>query len=274
MSKINKHDTRIINTPDDVIDAYCCADAESMTGIETEICFFDPEQSDLPIMTPAQNAEVMEKTVAQHPPGSFNHEPASDLLEANSAPAKFEDLHTVFDDIHAKLKTLRTEAAKLGLKRSPFQDLPHITAAGLLSSIVDIERYQAFFNPPRADMMDIAAYFTAAKSTQVSISYKNYDHMLANVRRLYLLAPFLFMLTDNSSGFNEAKPFAGHHGMHHRASLKARGGFPPYIFTAREGEDYIRDHINHAMHNPMYVYYDENNILQHCLLYTSPSPRD
>ncbi len=233
-----------------------------MTGVEVEICFFDPEKPGLPIMTPAQNKTVMDKALEAYGPGSFNNEPASDLCEANSFPAKFEDLTTVFDDIQNKLQFLTRKAAALGLKRSSFQDLPHVTSKDLLGSIVDVERYQAFFNPPRGDMKDIAAYFVSAKSTQVSISYKNYDHMLANVRRLYLLAPFLFLLTDNTSGFNEAKPFANHHGMSHRASLGNKGRFPPYIFSAANGEEYIHEHINHVMTNPMYVYYDEAGELQ------------
>lgn len=262
MSEVNAADTRIINNAEDVIDAYCCAGSESMTGVEVEICFFDPEKPGLPVMSPAQNKTIMDKAVTKFGPGAFNNEPSSDLLEANSFPARFRELQSVFDDIQNKTEFLRAESKKLGLKRSWFQDLPHITSAELLQNIVDIERYQAFFNPPREDMMDIAAYFTVMKSTQVSVSYKDYEHMHENVRRLYLLAPFLFMLTDNTSGFNEAKPFTGHSGMHHRASLGTRGSFPSYIFTAGSGEDYINAHIRNVMTNPLYVYYDENNVLQ------------
>lgn len=262
MSIVNAADQRLINTPEDVIGIYCCTGEESLTGAEVELSFFDPKKPGLPIMTPSQNKIVMDKAVKQFGPGSFNNEPASDILEANSFPAKFRNLQTVFDDIQSKTEFLRLESEKLGLKRSWFQDLPHVLASGLLKSIVDVERYQAFFNPPREDMMDIAAYFTVMKSTQVSISYKNFEHMHKNVRRLYLLAPFLFMLTDNTSGFNEGQPFTGHSGMHHRASLKDRGGFPPYIFTAEQGEDYIRAHIDNVMTNPLYVYYDEDGKLQ------------
>lgn len=49
--------------------------------------------------------------------------------------------------------------------------------------------------------------------------------------------------------------------MHHRAALKDRGGVPPYLFTAQTGEAYITAHIDHAMNNPLFVYYDEQGKL-------------
>jgi hypothetical protein len=122
---------------------------------------------------------------------------------------------------------------------------------------VNVDRYQAFFAPPRADMMDIATYFFVCKSDQVSVSYRDPDHMLKNVRHLYFLAPFLFLLTDNSSGFDQGKAFSGHAGMRHRASLKDRGVYPPYLFTAKTGADYLRAHIDHVMNNPLFVYYKQ-----------------
>jgi len=260
MAKINPNDMRLINTSEDVIDAYCCSGEDAMIGTEVELCFFDPDT--LEMMSPAQNKVAMEAAMARHSSGSFNYEPASDLLEANSAPGFFNDLQPVFDDIATKMRTLTDETSKLGLRRSYFQGLPHVTAETLLNNIVDVERYQAFFNPPRADMMDIAAYFTTTKSTQVSISYKDYEHMHRNVRQLYLLAPFLFLMSDNSAGFNEGQRFKGHAGMYHRASLGGRGRFPPYIFSAENGEQYIEGHIDHVMHNRMYVYYDADGVLQ------------
>ena len=260
MAKINPKDMRLINTSEDVIESYCCSGENAMIGTEVELCFFDP--ATMNIMTPDQNETAMNAAKFQYPSGAFNNEPASDLLEANSVPGFFDDLQPVFDDIAAKMQTLTDEAGQLGLKRSYFQTLPHVTAETLLQNVVNIERYQAFFNPPRADMMDIAAYFTTTKSTQVSISYKDYEHMHRNVRLLYLLAPFLFLLSDNGSGFDQGQAFAGHDGMHHRASLGGRGLFPPYIFSAENGEQYIEAHIDHVMHNRMYVYYDADGVLQ------------
>ena len=164
-------------------------------------------------------------------------------------------------DINEKIKILSTKAAELGLKRSYSQELPDRTGKELLEHIVGSERYQIMYWPYRADMTDIVVYFAVCKSNQVSVSYKDPDHLLRNARRLYFLAPFLFMLTDNTSGFDQGRAFSGHAGMMHRASLKERGGISSYVFTARNGEDFIRKHIDAVMNNKLFMYYDEHGKL-------------
>jgi hypothetical protein len=258
MSYVDSSNNRLISSAEDVIDAYCCADKKSMTGVEVELAYFKPTDTDIRLPTQAENKAIMAALQSQYGEKAFNNEPSTDFVEANSIPAPFDALNTVFDDIDAKIAAADEEAAKHSLKRSPFQDLPTATYDDYLNNIVDVPRYQAFFNPPRADMMDIAHYFTATKSTQVSVSYKNYQHMFENVRRLYLLAPFFFILTDNGSGYKNGERFKGHSGMFHRRSLKDRGGFPSYVFTSQNGEEYIHAHIHHVMNNPMYVYYDQS----------------
>ena len=207
-------------------------------------------------MTVQQNLTVKDETNKQCSGDFARNEPTSEMLEIGSKPGKFDQLKTIIDDTNYKISCLSEKAANLGLKRSYFQDLPNTTASQLLENVVPVERYQAFFAPPRKDMEAIAAYFSVCKSNQVSVSHKNPQHLLENIRRLYALTPVLFMLTDNGSGFNEGQRFTGHAGMHHRASLMDKGGCPDYVFTAQTGEEYIRAHIHHVMNNPLFVYYD------------------
>ncbi len=262
MSDVNARETRKINSISDVIDSYAGAGSEIKTGVEIEIPFFDPKTPDLKFMSVAQNKVIKNALNAALGGEWIRNEPTSDVLETGSRACALADLRCVMDDINQKIALLRDKTRDLGLKRSYFQDLPERTAANLLQSVVDVPRYRAFFDPPRADMIDIAAYFAVCKSNQVSVSYKNPEHMLENIRRLYFLAPFLYLITDNSSAFNEGKPFAGHSGMHHRTALKGRGGVPPYVFTAKSGEEYIAAHIHHVMNNPLYVYYNEAGALE------------
>ena len=175
----------------------------------------------------------------------------------------FSDMKAVLDDAQNKIKILSDKALDLGLKRSYFQELPEKTADDLLSRIVDVERYKIMYAPYRADMKKCVQYFAVCKSNQISVGPYDMDHMLENVRRLYILAPFLFLLTDNSTGFSEGKAFSGHAGMslRHHGLGQGRGNVPPYVFTARSGAEFVENHINHVMNNPLFMYYNSEGRL-------------
>jgi hypothetical protein len=255
MSEVKATDLTLIKDEGDILHLYQGAGTDVRVGVEVELPYFDA--ATLAPMNPAQNRNVRDEANKVCGESCVRNEPSSDMLEVSSFARDFAGLRSVIKNINGKMKFLTDVAAGNGLKRSWFQDLPGVTGEQLLANVMDVDRYQAFFNPPRDDMYDIAVYFFVCKSNQVSVSYRDTDHMLENVRRLYFLAPFLFLLTDNASGFDGAEKFSGHHGMHHRASLKDRGIFPPYIFTAQSGDEYIRNHIDHVMNNPLFVYYNE-----------------
>lgn len=265
MSEVKADNLDLIESPDDVWPLYEGAGAEMKTGVEVELCYFDPQSPDLAPMTPEQNAAV--KKAANDAMGRadwFRNEPTADVLEVGTfaCPADSTCLKNIIDDNNRKISLLSAKARDIGLKRSYFPAFPEKTSPELFKGLVDNPRFQAFFNPPRTDMIDVAAYFAVCKSNQVSVSYHDLDHLLTNIRRLYVLTPFLFMLTDNSSPFDQGKPFPGHAGMTHRTSLGARGNVPPYLFTAASGEDYITAHINHVMNGPLFVFYDRSGVLQ------------
>lgn len=260
MSDVNAADLTPIASADDVIANYDGAGENAKLGIEVELCFFN--EADSSPMSVAQNEALIKTMRETHKADWVRQEPSAETVEVNSIAQDWAGLPSVIKDTNDKMDLLVGEAAKLGLKRSFFSDLPHKTHQDLLNNIVNVERYQAFFQPPREDMMEIAAYFTVCKSNQVSVSYKTHDHLLANIRRLYALTPFLFMLTGNTSAFAENQLFTGHHGMRYRRGLYGRGGCPCYVFTAKSGEEYIDAHINHVMNNPLYVFYDENGVLK------------
>lgn len=256
MSYVNAGDLRVIKDESDVLATYDGAGKDARAGIETELAFIDAKS--LKPMTIAQNKTL--KAISHNAlPGDWvRNEPTPETIEVNSLAAPLGDIRPVFDDINRKIQLVTEKAAGIGLKRSYFQELPEKTAAALLQNIMPIDRYQAFFVPVREDMKGFGEYFSVCKSNQVSVSYRDTDHMLANIRRLYFLAPFLFLLTDNSSGFREGKKFTGHAGMNYRHDglLEGRGAVPSYVFTAKNGEEYIRAHIEHVMTNPLFVHYD------------------
>ncbi len=263
MSEVNASDLRAIESRDDVLHAYTGAGKESKTGVEVELGFFDPKSPTLATMSVCQNKVVKNSTNAACGGDFVRNEPTSEMLEIGSIAGGPNELKSIMDDTQSKIDCLTQKAADIGLKRSYFQHLPDKTAQDLLNNLMDVDRYQAFFGPPRDDMRGVAAYFSVCKSNQISVSYRDHAHMLENVRRLYILAPFLFMITDNAAAFNEGKSFTGNAGMHHRAALGDRGGVPSYVYTAKSGEDYIHSHIDHVMNNPLFVYYDnEGNLIR------------
>lgn len=266
MSTVNAEDLTKIETADDVFPMYEGVGENAKAGIEVELAYYDPEDPELKPMTLAQNKVLRNSARAKLKGASpwLNLEATTDVLEVASIARGYEDSKEVLDDTNLKIKVLTEKAAEIGLKRSYFQELPDKTADYLLNNITDVDRFQAFFNPYRADNLDMVRYFAVCKSNQVSVSYKDYDHLLKNVRRLYVLAPFLYLLTDNSSSYIERKPFSGHIGMHFRhygLRDNKRGNVVPYIFTAKTGEEFIANHIEHVMNNPLFVYYDEEGQL-------------
>ncbi len=255
MSEVNSHDLTEINSAADVFDLYLGTGEQAKAGIEVELSFFDPSKPDIPAMNLSQNTKLRNSISNSD---WLHNEPTSELLEVASKAAPFAQMKDILKDTNDKIKILTDAASKLRLKRSYFQELPEKTANDLLSRIVDVERYKIMYVPYRADMKKCVEYFAVCKSNQVSISPKTSDHMLENVRRLYLLAPFLFMLTDNSSGFNQGKPFKNHIGMsmRHEGLTEGRGGIAPYVFSSQSSEEFIENHINYVMNNPLFMYYD------------------
>ena len=261
MSDVNAGDLRIIEHADDVIETYEGVANNAKTGIEVELAFINPESEDLTPMSISQNKALKNATNSACGGDFARNEPTSEMLEIGSIAGDENQLRAIMQNAQNNINCLSDKAIDLGLKRSYFQHLPDKTAAQLLENVMDVARYQAFFAPPRDDMKAVAAYFSVCKSNQVSISYKNHDHLLKNIRRLYTLSPFLFQVTDNAVPFNEGRSFSGHAGMYHRAALTGRGGVPKYLYSAQSGEEYIEDHINHVMNNPLFVYYNTNGEL-------------
>lgn len=257
MSDVKATDLTPIRGVDDIAHLYLGSGTQAKAGLEVEFNFFNPKGTDLPVMSLAQNRVL--KNAAQAALGGdwLHNEPTSEVLEIASIAEKPENLKKILLDVGQKTEILTHKAQGIGLKRSYYQELPERTAGDLLSRIVDVERYNVMYAPYRDDMKECVRYFAVCKSSQVSISYRNQNHGFDNVRRLYCLAPFLFLLTDNSSGFLEGKPFTGQPGMflRHNGLPQGRGGILPYVFSSRSAEEFFSNHIKHVFKNPLFMYY-------------------
>ncbi len=265
MTDVNANDLTWINKAEDVYDLYKGQGEQAKSGIEIEIPFYNPKTPSLAVMTKGQNRVLKNCALSALPEKDdwVHNEPTSDLLEVAGNPYDFAHMEVALDDINTKVRVLSEKAEAFGLKRTYFQELPERSAEDLLTRLLDVERYKAFYAPLREDMIKCARHFITCRSTQVSVSPINMDHMLKNMRRIYMLAPFLFLATDNSSGFMEGKPFNGHMGMYMRyhGLPEGRGGVIPYVFTAKSSEEFIGRHIDQVMNNPLMYYYDYDGAL-------------
>ncbi len=266
MSEVKADDQTVIKTIDDVRSLYQGVGRENAkSGLEIERSFYDPKSPSLDAMSLAQNRVLKHSAMEAMPDVDWVHnEPTSELLEVATSAVSFKDIKAVIAEANEKVSILSERAEGIGLKRSYFQELPEKTADELLSRIVEVDRYQIMYAPYRDDMRDCVRYFAVCKSNQVSVSPYSADHMHDNVRRLYALAPFLFLLTDNSTGFCEGQPFTGHIGMalRHKGLQQGRGGVPSYVFESRHGDEFVEAHINHVMNNPLFMYYTPDGSLQ------------
>ncbi len=246
---------RLIRTVDDIRPAYAPAGmGQGKIGIESELSFF--EASTGRFMGPVAHSALVQKAAAE---GLDLHlEPFCDGVEVSSIARPFTDIFSVIDDISRKTAHVVRLATAQGLKRSFFEHAPQTSTDDLLKNITDVERFQVFFAPPRADMIGIARYFTGSKSLQVSVSYESADHLLRNMRRLSFLTPFLFLLCENTCRFRENSPQAltVHAGMDYRTALGPLGGIPDYVFTAQTGAEMIEQHIESVFDAPLFTHFD------------------
>ena len=257
MATLGGNNTRKITSVDDVLHLYGgVGRGNGKFGTEIEIAFYDAQT--LAFMNKEQNIALVEKAAAKGI--SLNYEPFCDGLEVASTAGTHDDILAVIEDTNLKTEKTVEIAETLGLKRSFFEQSPQVRTYDLLNNIIDNERYQAFFVPVRKDIEAIARYFVSSKSTQASVSYETPDHLLDNVRTLYFLTPFLFMLSANNAPFmnDSAIPVKYLAGMNYRASLGHLGGVPDYVFTAENGEDFIKSHIEDVLTTRVFSIFDHD----------------
>jgi len=98
MSDVNANDTRRINDIDDVIHTYKGAGEDSMTGIEVELAYFDPDTPDLSPMNIEQNAMAKERTNTECCGDFARNEPTSEMLEIGSDPGRPEHIKEIIEE--------------------------------------------------------------------------------------------------------------------------------------------------------------------------------
>lgn len=176
----------------------------------------------------------------------IHNEPSATTLEILSDAHEPENFSDLIDQIDQRFKDFWALGCENLEYPSPFGYLPHIKPEEHHQT--KNERYVAFWVPPRPDLVE-AYHSFVDPSIQVSISYRDYDHLLKIIRLAVVLEPFLILTTEADGGFYEGGAV---NGSPRTRILKRRGrngGVPEFYLRAKTGAELIDSHIDFTLNN-------------------------
>lgn len=252
-----------VKSKQDVIDLYKgtksnpnFTDTTSKIGMEMEVNLYDTDT--LAPLTERQSEHLV--TEGQRNALCINKEPSATTLEVITEP--FAKDH--FEDLITQMNKRFGELWNIGLKNkilpSPFGYLPHIKPEEHHQTQND--RYNAFWGKPRSAAIEDAYNSFVDPSIQVSVSYRNYDHLLNIIRLSIVLEPFLILTTEADAGFYEGQPTNGSPRTRVLSRRGKNGGVPEFYYRAKSGEELIDMHIDYTLNNKhVFVCFDHEGNL-------------
>lgn len=247
-----------VHTPDDVRPYYAGMDdnprmpgAVPKIGVEIEHTLYNP--ADLSLPNSVKSEAMVARGAADGLP--VHHEPTAACLEIVTDPFPVIELYNLLEQMEARNTYLMKMAADHGFTISPFGHMPHLRAED--HQVVNKERFQTFFAPPRGDMDALYRSFFDCMDIQVSASYHDDDHLLRIIRMALALEPLSFLSTDSNAGFYEGQPLRYSLRIALKAQRGINGGHPDFYFTAKTGAEFIEEHLNFTLNRPyMFAYFD------------------
>lgn len=230
-------------------------DTDSKLGMEVELNLYKTDT--LAPLTEEESAHFV--CEGSRNALSINKEPSATTLEILTDPYKRGEFDHLIDQINTRFDDLWALGLNNQIAPSPFAYLPHVTPEHHHQTHND--RYIAFWIPPRPDLVD-AYHSFLDPSIQVSISYRDYDHLLRIIRLSVLLEPFLILTTEADAGFYEGKQVDGSPRTRILKRRGRNGGVPEFYLKAKSGEELIDMHIDFTMNNKhVFVCFDHDGKL-------------
>ena len=178
----------------------------------------------------------------------IRHEPPTSAIEIATPAFAPGDLKALMSHVNQGTQALFQTAVDQGFMLSPFGQFPHIPLEAL--QVVDLERYQTFFAPPRDDMTEVFRFFNSCMNIQISLGYRDPDHLLRIVRMATALEPVIFLSLDSSCGYSEGKPITHIHNIAQKVKMGVNTGIPDFYYTARTGAEFVDAHIDYTLNHP------------------------
>ena len=254
-----------VQTPEDVLDLYKCVNTSpyvkervSRIGIEVEHNYYRTDG--LSALDQATNAEIIKKAGQEGVP--VHEEPSASTLEVISDPYTRDEFDTLAAQIESRFRGLLKTVEAEGIFPSPFAHLPHLKPED--HHQLDNPRYRAFWIPPRDDMVD-AYHSFVDPSIQVSLSFDSDEQMMRVMRLCLALEPLMILTTDATAPVFEGESADFCPRMEILKRRGRNGGIPDFYYTARNGKDFVRAHIDYIFHNKhVFAYFNhDGELMQH-----------
>ena len=228
----------------------------SQIGMEVEQNFYTLET--LHPLTKEQSLDIVSEGGRQAI--GINNEPTATTLEVLTDPHPKANFHDLIAQINRRFLELWDLGLENGALPTPFGYLPHITPEQ--HHFIDNERFKAMWLSGRSDVIEARSSFLDS-SIQVSVSYRDFDHLLKIMRLSVALEPFLTLTTECDAGFFEGRAMKG---SPRTVILKRRGlngGVPDFYYNVKSGEELIDAHIDFSMNNPhVFLCFDNGGVLR------------
>ncbi len=257
----------LVRGPDDVLSRYRGYgggdDDTRKIGAETERVYF---QRDKPqqMMTTVQHGrffdEVDRVRITDQETGKktkrigVDDETSAQVVEEQTSAYSYRDFGKVLEQEREIAGRMTEIAQKLGVRQSPFTNNPFVTHDQCFRNPVSAPRQrtsqlvQAFYQFVGHDSL---SYTFLTSPVHCSLSYNNPNELWDIARRTLYLTPWMYLASENSGNFMEniPLPLGKHFTMMTNQRLGARGGIPEFFYKCKNGEDYIRGHVDAVLDN-------------------------
>jgi gamma-glutamylcysteine synthetase len=262
MTEVKARNNEFIRTPADAEKLYKGngqPEEDQCMGFETEI-FLYSNSAGAPRGASAQECSRLLKLLELR--GEKPQLEMASAVELASNPHRVGNIGKLTGEIASSYAIYKQGIADTGLLPAEGALLPFTTLESARGNLVDRDRARGLvsgmekFKAP--EFLKVTLLCT---STQVSLSYGDTDDLLDMARTAYALGPAITGIFANHPHFIEGNPVPVN--THPRAAFYeafgTSGGIPESFLTAKDGDDFIKKHVQHVHETEMLFYYDHDN---------------
>lgn len=265
MTDVRSDDFTLINSIDDVIPFYAgnkLQEDKQYLGFETEICIYREGPDGKPVAATAKECADL----LQHLK-NLGHQPQLEMasaVEYASPPFRVTEVPQLVNEIRSSFKDYTAAIKDQGFTPNDSSLLPFVTLQSAEDNLVDRDRARGLvkgmklFKAP--EFLKVTLLCT---STQISLSYKDPADLHDLLTTGYALSAPIYGLFANHPAYIEGSdrkldvnPRAAFY-----EAFGKQGGIPETLLSAKDGDDFIRNHAKQVFETELLFYYDENKNL-------------